>query len=33
MTSAPPAGRVKMAFVKRSTRFESMAQDGMGPPE
>jgi hypothetical protein len=24
---------VKMAFVKRSTRFESMAQDGMGEPD
>ena len=28
---ALPAG-VKLAFVKRSTRFESMAQDGMGSP-
>ena len=28
-----PTGRVKMAFVKRSTRFESMAQDGMGAPD
>ena len=28
-----PTGRVKMAFVKRSTRFESMAQDGMGEPD
>jgi len=28
-----PTGRVKMAFVKRSTRFESMAQDGMGEAE
>jgi hypothetical protein len=28
-----PTGRIKLAFVKRSTRFESMAQDGMGPPE
>ena len=27
-----PTGKVKLAFVKRSTRFESMAQDGMGPP-
>jgi replicative DNA helicase len=28
-----PTGRIKLAFVKRSTRFESMAQDGMGSPE
>src|SRR5437868_1302498 len=28
-----PIGRVKMAFVKRSTRFESLAQDGMGELE
>ena len=28
-----PTGKVKLAFVKRSTRFESMAPDGMGPPE
>jgi replicative DNA helicase len=28
-----PTGRIKLAFVKRSTRFESMAQDGMGLPE
>ena len=27
-----PTGRVKMAFVKRSTRFESMAQEGMEDP-
>src|SRR5258706_7835691 len=28
-----PTGRIKLAFVKRSTRFESMAQDGMGEPD
>src|ERR1700726_1658853 len=28
-----PTGKVKLAFVKRSTRFESIAMDGMGPPE
>src|SRR6202166_740979 len=28
-----PTGRIKLAFVKRSTRFESMAQDGMGLEE
>jgi replicative DNA helicase len=28
-----PTGKVKLAFVKRSTRFESVAPDGMGPPE
>src|SRR2546425_7080750 len=28
-----PTGKVKLAFVKRSTRFESIAPDGMGPPE
>ncbi len=28
-----PTGKVKLAFVKRSTRFESIALDGMGPPE
>jgi replicative DNA helicase len=28
-----PTGKVKLAFVKRSTRFESIAPDGMGLPE
>jgi replicative DNA helicase len=28
-----PTGKIKLAFVKRSTRFESMAPDGIGPPE
>src|SRR5450432_2129229 len=28
-----PTGRVKLAFMKRSTRFESIAMDGMGSPE
>ena len=28
-----PTGKVRMAFVKRSTRFESMAVGGMEPPE
>jgi replicative DNA helicase len=28
-----PTGRVNLAFIKRSTRFESMAQDEGGPPE
>jgi len=28
-----PTGRVKMAFVKRSTLFESLAQDGMSEPD
>jgi replicative DNA helicase len=28
-----PTGKVKLAFVKRSTRFESMAPDGMGAPD
>jgi replicative DNA helicase len=28
-----PTGKVKLAFVKRSTRFESIAPDGMGPPD
>jgi replicative DNA helicase len=28
-----PTGKVKLAFVKRSTRFESIAMDGMGPPD
>src|SRR5213080_5190533 len=28
-----PIGKVKLAFVKRSTRFESIAPDGMGPPD
>jgi replicative DNA helicase len=28
-----PTGRIKLAFVKRSTRFESLAQDGMGEPD
>jgi replicative DNA helicase len=28
-----PTGKVKLAFVKRSTRFESLAQDGMGSPD
>ena len=28
-----PTGKVKLAFVKRSTRFESVAPDGMGLPE
>jgi len=28
-----PTGKVRMAFVKRSTRFESMAEGSMAPPE
>ena len=28
-----PTGKVKLAFVKRSTRFESIAMDGIGPPD
>ena len=28
-----PTGKVKLAFVKRSTRFESMAPDSMGAPD
>ena len=28
-----PTGRVKLAFIKRSTRFENMAADEQGPPE
>ena len=27
-----PTGRIKLAFIKNSTRFESMAE-GMSPPE
>jgi replicative DNA helicase len=28
-----PIGRVKMAFIKNSTRFESLAEGGIGPDE
>jgi len=28
-----PTGRVNLAFLKNSTRFESMLVDGMAPPE
>ena len=28
-----PTGRVKLAFIKRSTRFENMAAEDQGPPE
>ena len=28
-----PTGRVKLAFIKRSTRFENMATEDQGPPE
>jgi len=28
-----PTGRVNLAFLKNSTRFESMLADGMAPPE
>ncbi len=28
-----PTGKVKLAFIKRSTRFASLAPDSMGPPE
>jgi len=28
-----PTGKIRLAFLKRSTRFESMAQDGMEAPE
>ena len=28
-----PIGRVRMAFLKSSTRFETMTQDGTGQPE
>src|SRR5947209_10960282 len=28
-----PTGRVKLAFVKRSTRFENLAPEDQGPPE
>ena len=28
-----PTGRVNLAFLKNSTRFESMLSDGMAPPE
>jgi replicative DNA helicase len=28
-----PTGRVNLAFLKNSTRFESMVADGMAPPE
>jgi replicative DNA helicase len=28
-----PTGKLKLAFLKRSTRFESMAQGGMDPTE
>jgi len=28
-----PTGRINLAFLKKSTRFESMLADGMAPPE
>jgi replicative DNA helicase len=28
-----PTGKVNLAFLKNSTRFESMLGDGMAPPE